>query len=489
MPYRLLTSLLLTLALCSSTWSQGPSGVVINEVFTGSPDWVEIRNFSNSSRDLSGWKLDATFAFTSYPSFTFPSGTILRPGEIVLVLENSNPSPFYQTPPPYGVQVFNTQFGYGWIGTSTGAIALSDSNSTLQDLVVFGTSGLALPAPAGNVVYPNPPARQANNPLTGNLLYRSSMIDQDDGHDWQQSSNGSETPGLPNPGQGTGPQPIAALIFGANSGLVSIDHQTTALNITANITGIILHDGREITDPSWDVVIGGNIVISGISVGANLPDLKSSIWAPTTNLITAANGETLTVPGPLFAAPKKRFVLAGSFESEPRGRRSVTTMAGQTSMLSGITSPALTQLQRTLQSGRLYFHMRFDPTGTRMFALSLFDPETPDLTSQVANTGSGSLQVGVIGTTQAEIYNVFVVNPAYTPGTGPIFGVTWEPFQWQQVWTPLGTNPYHVAPTTDGTYFFHSPPGVVPPGIWLDHITIEVVNQTPRASAPARVFF
>src|SRR6185295_5292660 len=88
--------------------SQGPSQggqnfakAVINEVFTGTNDLVELYNPIIDTVDLSGWELtlydgnDQVIKLPNGPTtytYRFPNGTLLRPGQFLLVSE-TNPNP------------------------------------------------------------------------------------------------------------------------------------------------------------------------------------------------------------------------------------------------------------------------------------------------------------------------------------------------------------------------------------------------------------
>ena len=56
------------------------SNIIINEVYTGDPDFIELANNGLNTIDLSGWTLETGFAYTLYPTYTVPSGTLLQPG-------------------------------------------------------------------------------------------------------------------------------------------------------------------------------------------------------------------------------------------------------------------------------------------------------------------------------------------------------------------------------------------------------------------------
>ena len=69
--------------------------VVINEVYTGTPDYVELRNLGAAPVDISGWTVQ-TFQTSSTgggtpsaePVYTIPAGTIIASQEQFLLEEN-----------------------------------------------------------------------------------------------------------------------------------------------------------------------------------------------------------------------------------------------------------------------------------------------------------------------------------------------------------------------------------------------------------------
>jgi len=74
--------------------------IVMNEVYArgtaSNPDWVEIYNKTNSTIDISGYKIyDANGNAGSKPKKVFPSGSVLGPnGFLVIVVDDADPSGF-----------------------------------------------------------------------------------------------------------------------------------------------------------------------------------------------------------------------------------------------------------------------------------------------------------------------------------------------------------------------------------------------------------
>lgn len=56
-------------------------------------DFISFKNYSSSPMDISGWQLYADQKGAGTPVFTFPSGTILQPGQYALVVSDWNSGP------------------------------------------------------------------------------------------------------------------------------------------------------------------------------------------------------------------------------------------------------------------------------------------------------------------------------------------------------------------------------------------------------------
>jgi len=96
-----LVSMLLLLSIPDLASGQSEGKVMINEFMADNdgavpgpymtfPDWIELYNSGNTSIDLSGMCLTEDIADTSW---RFPSGTILAPGEFLIVWGNRGSGP------------------------------------------------------------------------------------------------------------------------------------------------------------------------------------------------------------------------------------------------------------------------------------------------------------------------------------------------------------------------------------------------------------
>ncbi|MCB9832873.1 MAG: lamin tail domain-containing protein [Planctomycetes bacterium] len=487
------TLILAAMLLAAPAWGQSPSGVVINEVFTGNPDWVEIANTSGTTRVLDGWQLQAVFGYTLYPAYVFPSGTSIAPGECLIVLENTGSLVSVINPPPPSAQILNTIFGYGWIGTSTGSLALVDQLGQVQDLLVFGTGPCLLPPSATALSFADPVDRFGNDPALGNVIYRASETDGDDGHDWQQGLNGSETPGQPNPGQDFGLPALHHLELVGGSCPLVFDPQHQSFTVTATIGGLALADGTIRSDPAWDPLIGGTITVTAPILGSASADLGGLISTQAQVDFTDGCGAMARVTGIIAAEGSLEQELIGPLGTWPVNHRALSTRGLVLTQTGGTASPALAAVTAAALGARLYFVIRLDDAGPRLVRVDLGrDPNAPapGLSSRLAAAGQGALEIGVINASMnAVIFNVFVITPALPLGQGPVAGIDWGPSQWQQVFLPLPSPPFHVNPASPGQYHFSAPQGTVPPGIWLDHVAIQLIGGLPVFSPPTRAFF
>ncbi|MEO8609209.1 MAG: choice-of-anchor Q domain-containing protein [Chloroflexota bacterium] len=173
----------------SSAGGQNFAKAVINEVFTGTNDLVELYNPIIDTVDLSGWELtlyDSNDQVITLPNsgattytYRFPNGTLLRPGQFLVVAE-TNP----------GDGIYSILLGKDTINwddwNATGAVALSNG-VTGMDFVRFGGSGispLTVDAPAGTVFTGIVPA-----PLPGESIGRNAdSADTDTADDWYSQS-------------------------------------------------------------------------------------------------------------------------------------------------------------------------------------------------------------------------------------------------------------------------------------------------------------
>ena len=471
--------------------AEGQVGVVVNEVYTGDPDYVEVANLSAQPVDISGWKLGASFGFSIYPAFSFPSGTVIASGECIVVLENAAPLPLTITPPPPGTQIFNTQFGYGWVGNSTGAVALANAAGQCQDLVVFGTLLVQIPPTGASCSFSNPIDRSANNPNVDDVVQRHSSLDTDSGLDWSNTADGSESPGALNPGQTAGPQQAKRLVVDPQSAAFSYDAGTGNLSLSSTVAAVGTAGGATLNDPSLDPLIGAVVTVTARPVGGNPVDFGGAILAPTTIdvLLPGASG-VLHLVGALPADPVLDHELGGTFGATPVGIRAFTSVGPVTVQVTGFLSPLLATFQSALQSESLSLVMRLEAQGPRLVAIerSFAHPQPTGPLAALAHTGNGGLELGMIGAAFGETWHVFAVNANHALGAGPFFGIDFGPIQYGLALLPLGSEPFHVLPT-DGTYHFATGPYVIPAGWALDHVAVQLAGGLIVATPPVRTYF
>ena len=177
--------------------------IVINEMVTGVPDWCEVANLGNAPVHVGGWTVYMNDDPTTVTSLVFPSGTVINPGECVLLAENAtNPA---VVP---GVQRF-TPANINWAVNSGGCAAINNAAGAGVELVVmFNATNLPPQSPAAPWTGSVPLGGGAN---TLDFHRRTSMVDTNTPNDWTMSAAGFETPGVLNGGQTTPPQsPLTA---------------------------------------------------------------------------------------------------------------------------------------------------------------------------------------------------------------------------------------------------------------------------------------
>jgi hypothetical protein len=75
--------------ICMSAFSSSSSAnLIIDEVFIGSPDYIELVNIGDTSIDLQGYRID--FFENGSDIFTFLNSLVLDPGDILVVGESSS---------------------------------------------------------------------------------------------------------------------------------------------------------------------------------------------------------------------------------------------------------------------------------------------------------------------------------------------------------------------------------------------------------------
>jgi hypothetical protein len=169
--------------------------LLVNEVFTGDPDWIEIVNLGTTTEDLSSYKIrfggNSGMSFTQ-GVYTIPNGTMLAPNGVLVITDDPSTSL-----PLVPVGVFKGYAGSNivWNTTPTagtnGAVALNNAfdigldrmkwGSPITDFSSYGSTWTGTIAP------------------TAATMYRGSPFDTDGPADW--SSAAQPTPGAINPGE------------------------------------------------------------------------------------------------------------------------------------------------------------------------------------------------------------------------------------------------------------------------------------------------
>lgn len=177
-----------------------PAQVVINEVYTATPDFIELRNIGNTAIDISGWTVRSFqgTGLTPETPFTIPAGTVLGPDDF-LTLEEFGTAGAPGTLGPCSIRV---GFNYNWTSTRNIVVAMTDAAGAGVDYV-YRNQGGASGAP--NL----PGGTTWNGSLTtsGDVIHRQTDSDTDNASDWATLGNGSQTPCFFNPGQAVPPPP------------------------------------------------------------------------------------------------------------------------------------------------------------------------------------------------------------------------------------------------------------------------------------------
>ncbi|HEV8325310.1 MAG TPA: lamin tail domain-containing protein, partial [Myxococcota bacterium] len=165
--------------------------VVINELNTGAPDWLEIANLGATDVDLGGWTLELTNGalFAGGPQdYVFPS-LFIPAGGLVVVADGDPGVPYVET----------TFFNINWGGMSgnAGSAALIDPAGDGEDFVRFGGNGTAPPMGTGWTEAAALGVVADPDVLSRTISAGGSPVDSDDAADWCVLT--TNTIGAPNP--------------------------------------------------------------------------------------------------------------------------------------------------------------------------------------------------------------------------------------------------------------------------------------------------
>jgi lamin tail-like protein len=491
-PLRVRLRALMTLLILGTASAAMGQTVLINEIYTGNPDYVEITNVGVAPVDVSGWTLESSFAFSNYPPVQFVAGTSIAPGASILILEANATLPPTMSAPDPSTEIVSSGFPWGWVGNSSGCAVLVDAAGVGRDLVLFGNAPCLVPGGGYGTSFSGVLDRSQNDPNTDNTIQRTTSIDTDVAADWSLGPDSEASPGALNTTQSTGPIAIERLILAGDGAPINFNDDGS-FDVSATIAAVVTSSGARIENPLWDPIIGGTFNFSGSYSQANTQaQLSGATFAPASVSLQA------TTPGDDGLSVLNLFQVMGSLEAElggpegatPRRFRKLTSLALNSPQRSGQGSLVLDGLAAHLPTSSLDFDIELLGSEVRILAVGRDLPSRANTwEARFASPAPGQVEVGVINAGPTELYHLFVVNPTYALGTGPVAGIEFGPMQFDMAVSALGTNPFHVLPAADGTYHYLSPPGLIPAGWTLDFLAVRNTSGTLETLPPERLVF
>ena len=240
----------------------GPSGhVVINEVYTGAPDYIELYNYGTSI-NLNGWQWywhDNRGYSNTYilPNITLNAGSFLKIKE----MNGSNTN-----------TVIYMGHNMMWTASSSNGIAgeLRNNNNSVIDF--FRTAGDNT-NPTGGTGWGSP---NIPYPVTNDVARRISDNDTNTGSDW--AVGGSITDNALNPGQSGG---------GSSNDLINGSRSLSSYNNNKYIfSGNVIFNNATVTGPG-KIMVGGNLTFE------NTTTLTGNIEIICGGTITVTGGSRL----------------------------------------------------------------------------------------------------------------------------------------------------------------------------------------------------
>lgn len=181
------------------------SGVVVNEIQTGTPDWVELVNLGPNALNISGYRLWVSATTGAPLTFVIPQGTVLGPGATLVVTDDFTG---LQPVVPAGALKIYAGGNIPWNttgagSTEAGACALTTPTDAGLDRVRWNAPADALPfaSPFAGTVLPS-----------ASGLARLGNTDTDTVADWASLPAGAASPGALNAGQSP-PSATVAVIY------------------------------------------------------------------------------------------------------------------------------------------------------------------------------------------------------------------------------------------------------------------------------------
>lgn len=170
--------------------------VKINEVNTGTPDYIELMNRGTTAVNVGGLIVRTYFittaggATTAEPAFTIPTGTIIQPGDRLVLQETGTAG----SPGTLGACAIFTGINYGWTNARSVEVVLLNGAVGVDYVYRDVFNGPAAPnLPAGTTW-------TGVLSTSGDSFFRPGDVDTNSAADWSVTSGGGTACNL-NPGQ------------------------------------------------------------------------------------------------------------------------------------------------------------------------------------------------------------------------------------------------------------------------------------------------
>lgn len=200
--------------------------VVINEVFTGTPDYIEIRNLGVNPVNVAGWTVASwqgtSTTLSAETAYTFPAGFVI-PSQGFVVLQELGT---LNAPGNLGACAVHVVTNYNWTNTRNIVVRITDGAGQGVDYFFRNNSNIP-----GTPFLPPGTSWSGTFSQTGDNIARNGDADTNTAADWTIAA--SATPCALNPGQALIP-PVD--LFVATAGLG---------DVTLAITTIPALPGRE----------------------------------------------------------------------------------------------------------------------------------------------------------------------------------------------------------------------------------------------------
>lgn len=268
--------------------------------------------------------------------------------------------------------------------------------------------------------------------------------------------------------------PPATLAFNTSNNSVSV---------TGQVASYVTIGGIEITNPTADPVIGASFTIAGNYFGSDLNGLSDIVITPcVANLIVSGSDAlTMTTQVATSAGSGDTFELAGPLGCTVNTLRSMGSLGTVATSRTGSGSVVLDILNinfATQPLGLVFELANGYPTLRSVEKAYVLPTVTPQF--NINTNGAGSCEVGIIGYGPiSRVYNLLTLNPTNpTVGSGPFFGMQFQPIHIIELNAPIGSHPMHVTSNSNGNYFWGTAATAAPPGLIVDTCSVELPNAS-----------